>query len=81
MLETDLDAVNCLNFLEKLGNNNIGIVFDLGNVSQLNYDLYNDISVLYHLIGEIHLKDKSPSHSLRLGNGDTNFEDAFKALK
>ena len=56
-------------------------MFDLGNASQLNYDLYKDISDLHHLIGEIHIKDKDLSQSTRLGEGNTNFTNGFRALR
>lgn len=81
LLETDLDAENCLDFFRNFNEKNIGIVFDLGNASQLNYDLYKDISDLHHLIGEIHIKDKDLSQSTRLGEGNTNFINSFKALR
>jgi len=81
LFETDFNALNCLNFFKNFNKKNIGIVFDLGNASQLNYDLYKDISDLHHLIGEIHIKDKDLSQSTRLGEGNTNFINGFRALR
>ena len=81
LLETDLSAKNTLNLLNKIDRSDIGIVYDLGNSTQLNYDLYADIKSLHKVIGEVHLKDKDFSKSFRLGDGNTNFESAAEALK
>jgi sugar phosphate isomerase/epimerase len=81
LVETDLSAKTCLNLLNKIDRSDLGIVYDLGNSTQLNHDLHEDIKCLHHIIGEVHLKDKDNSASFRLGNGNTDFEAAFKALR
>jgi len=81
LFETDLSAKKSSNILKKLNQNHFGLVYDLGNASQLGHDVYHEIELIHDLIGEIHFKDKDLNNTLRLGDGKTNFELAAKALK
>ena len=81
LLETDLSAEHSLEILQKLNNDSFGLVYDLGNATQLQHDIYLDIQLLHNVIGEVHFKDKDLNHSYRLGCGETNFKLAEKALR
>lgn len=80
LLETDLTAHKSLELLHALKQFDVGLVYDLGNATQLQYEVYEDIKILHKAIFEIHFKDKDSNGSLRLGSGMTNFSDAIKAL-
>ena len=80
LLETDLTAVKSLEIIKKLNKDHFGLVYDLGNATQLQYDIYQDINLLHNLIEEVHFKDKDLNNSYRLGSGETNFKLAAKAL-
>ena len=81
LLETDLRAEHLLEMLQKLNQDSFGLVYDLGNATQLQYDIYQDIQLLHNVIGEVHFKDKDLNNSYRLGSGETNFKLAEKALR
>jgi len=80
LLETDLSAEHSLEILQKLNNDSFGLVYDLGNATQLQHDIYLDIQLLHNVIGEVHFKDKDLNNTYRLGSGETNFKLAAKAL-
>lgn len=80
LLETDLVAKRALELMQKLNKDYFGMVYDLGNATQLKFNIYQDIALLCNVIDEIHFKDKNLDTSYRLGYGGTNFEEAAKAL-
>lgn len=82
-LETELPAFELVAFLERLGRSNVGIGYDLGNCTSYGFDCPADIKFLGEKIIEVHCKDRrrGSSQSLLLGTGDTNYPDAFAALK
>ena len=80
LLETDLPAVSSLRVLKEVNADHFGLVYDFGNATQLQFDIYNDIQLLHSVIGEVHFKDKDLISSYRLGCGKTNFLLAAKAL-
>jgi len=83
LLESDLPAIELKDFIEKIDNDNVGILYDLGNATALGFDIENELEVLLPYIFEIHIKDRFSNNgsSARLGNADTGFDKAAKALK
>jgi L-ribulose-5-phosphate 3-epimerase len=81
LIETDLEAEKVFQLTQMLNTDHFGVVYDLGNAAQLQFNIYDDIELLCNVIDEIHFKDKDENGSNRLGNGNTNFDDAIKALK
>lgn len=80
LFETDLPADTALRIIKDLNPDYFGLVYDFGNATQLQFDIYDDIRMLHGLIKEVHFKDKDCTNSYRLGCGETNFILAAKAL-
>lgn len=72
-LETDLPAPSALALLDLLACERIGLCYDLGNATALNFDVASDFSALQPHVLEVHIKDrlKNGGGSRCLGLGDT----------
>jgi len=83
LLETDQSHEFVLRFIDSLGMDNVGVLFDLGNSNALGLNFPDEIRALTHLIGEVHIKDrrKIDGKSMRLGKADTPFDLISNELK
>jgi sugar phosphate isomerase/epimerase len=61
---------------------NIGMVYDVGNMTHCGYDVVEDIHYFFDLIKLVHIKDKDKLGSnVRLGTGEVDFDSIIKCLK
>ena len=81
-LEMDWPAMDQSRWVKQLGHPALGIYYDLGNATSLGYNPPEDIRTIGELLVGVHIKDrKVGGSSVILGEGDTNFVGAFRALK
>lgn len=82
LLESDLTADQLEGFINDLGTNKVGVLYDLGNATAMGFDIAQDLERLHPIIGEIHIKDRyiNDGGSQRLGNADTTFDIAANSL-
>jgi L-ribulose-5-phosphate 3-epimerase len=82
-VETEILARELKLFVESFHSNAIGIYYDLGNMASMNVLIAEEIKLLKHLIKGVHIKDrkKNGGESVVLGDGDTDFKEAFDALE
>ena len=82
-IETEILAPELKLFVESFQSQAMGIYYDLGNMASMNVSLAKEIKLLKHLIKGVHIKDrrKNGGESVLLGNGDTDFKEAFDALE
>jgi L-ribulose-5-phosphate 3-epimerase len=83
LFESDLSGIQLKAFIDQLELRNIGIVYDLGNATAMDFDIENDLKLLSPYIKEVHIKDRFINNggSVRLGNADTPFHIAIRTLK
>lgn len=80
-LEMSLPAGRIVPFLKEAGHPRLKINYDTGNSTALGYDLASEIEQLAPWIVDVHIKDrKVGGGSCILGEGDTDFDGAFRAL-
>ena len=80
-LETDLGPSNFKNLLERFDSAKIKVNYDTGNSASLGYDILEEFEAYGEKISDIHIKDrKLNGGSVKLGNGDTDFDNFFKAV-
>lgn len=80
-LESDLPAGQMISLLDCIGHARVGVCYDLGNATALGFDLAAEIACLSDAIREVHIKDRVVGGgSVMLGQGDTAFGPAFRAL-
>ena len=81
-LESNISPSTFLKIKMKKDFKNLKFLFDTGNRSVLNRDLYQDVLLFGKYIGHIHIKDKNDEKkSVKLGNGNVNFKKFFLCLK
>lgn len=80
-LESELPAANMISLLNRIDHAMVGVCYDLGNATALGFDPAAEIACLGGAIREVHIKDRVVGGgSVMLGQGDTAFRPAFKAL-
>jgi len=80
-LESDLPAEQVISLLDRLDHARVGVCYDLGNATALGFDPAVEIACLGNAIREVHIKDRVVGGgSVMLGQGDTAFAPAFRAL-
>lgn len=83
------NAPECLRTLEKIGDANVGINYDTGNVLRFSPEISGaemaekDLRLLSGHLGAVHLKDfcRRTSQIVIPGRGDINFAAIFRVLK
>jgi len=81
VLETDLTPTRFLKLVECF-KFNVFANYDTGNSTFLGYDVNEELSTYGNMIKNIHIKDRMLHGStVPLGDGDTDFELFFSALK
>jgi sugar phosphate isomerase/epimerase len=82
LLEADLPGTSLLDFVNSVGSNRLGVLYDLGNANALGFDLESDLRKLSAIIYEIHMKDRDldTGISQRLGRGQTPLRKAAQVL-
>lgn len=83
LIESDLASKELAHFINRINSKKIGILYDTGNAIKHNFSFNEDFNLIADKVKEIHFKDYSleQKKSVRLGKGDTNFEEIFKTLK
>jgi L-ribulose-5-phosphate 3-epimerase UlaE len=83
LLESDLPAQQLKLFIDDVGLDNLGILYDLGNATAMGFNIESELNILYKYIKEVHIKDryKNNGDSVRLGSADTQFKIAIQTLK
>lgn len=80
-LEGDLPAGEMIHLLDRIDHEGVGVCYDLGNATALGFDPAAEIFLLGDAIREVHIKDRVlGGASVTLGQGDTAFGPAFRAL-
>ena len=80
-IESLLTGSRVKDFIEKIDEENVKLVFDTGNRVLENPNLESEIMLLDNLIEHVHIKDKNiKSENVLLGTGLVNFEKIFLAL-
>jgi L-ribulose-5-phosphate 3-epimerase len=78
-IESDWPSYQEVKILQQVGNQNLGVCFDIGNRTAKGFSLRNDFSQLSSFIIEIHVKDRRKNGgSQMLGEGDTNFTEFYQ---
>lgn len=81
LIETNLSGDDTLNFLSKVKNKEVGVVYDIGNATGCGHNIEHDLNVLYGVISHVHIKDKNYSgENVPLGDGVVNFSSFFDRL-
>lgn len=81
LIETNLSGEDTLHFLSNVKNNDVGIVYDVGNAVGCGQNIEDDLDVLSGLISHVHIKDKNTSgENVRLGDGVVDFSRFFNLL-
>lgn len=82
-LETEMPAQELLDYVNSLGESNVGVTYDIGNATSYGFACPREIELLGEKIFEVHLKDRKvgSSQSVLLGMGDASFDSCFRALK
>ena len=80
-LEIDLPPEMILKGFQPYDLKNIGICFDIGNITSTGRDARADLSVLNGLIRHVHIKDRPVGGpNVMLGDGDANFKACLEIL-
>ena len=81
-LETDLPPDVFRKLMTRFNGWVVGAVYDSGNSSSLGYDPYEEVTVLWDYISNVHIKDRIFGGStVPLGTGSANFAKLFMGLK
>ena len=79
--ESDYPPSKLKRFIRKFDKNIFGINYDLGNSSHFGYDIRKEFECYSDRIINIHIKDRLfKSHTVRLGDGNADFQNFFKLL-
>jgi|APSaa5957512535_1039671.scaffolds.fasta_scaffold25635_3 L-ribulose-5-phosphate 3-epimerase len=83
LLESDLPAQQLKSFIDDVGLDNLGVLYDLGNATAMGFNIESELGILHKYIKEVHIKDRYKNNgcSASLGNADTQFKAAIKTLK
>lgn len=80
-LETDLPALESLEFIDSLNLPFVSINLDSGDSASLGYALEDELAILAGRISDLHIKDRSfGGPSVKLGNGDSPLRYLFGEL-
>ena len=80
LFESDYPPNQIIKFVKKFKSKKIGINYDTGNSSALNYN-FNDEIKYFELVKNIHIKDRALNGStVRLGNGNWDYKKFFKLI-
>ncbi len=80
--ETDLPPKRFLAFIKKFDAKSVGIVYDSGNSAFSGYNPAEELALFGKYITNVHIKDRILNgHSVELGQGGTDFDALFKALR
>lgn len=81
-LETDLAPVPFAELLARFDSHRVTVNYDTGNSAALGFDPVEELSCYGKRISDIHIKDRVlGGGSVVLGDGDTQFERFFAALR
>jgi hexulose-6-phosphate isomerase len=82
LFESDLNPKKFKKFISNFDQNLFGINYDLGNSASLGYDIDEEFRNYFEHIKNIHIKDRMYNgNTVRLGEGNANFNKFFKNLK
>lgn len=81
-IETEMVALELLDFIESFNHPNISVYYDIGNMASLGVDVVQEIKLLGNLICGVHVKDRlaNGGQTVPLGEGCADFKAAFAAL-
>lgn len=80
-LETNLNASDLIQVLDRIDHPAVSVVYDTGNRVASGHDLAGDILMLGDRISHVHIKDKNKAdENVILGTGLVNFSQVFDAL-
>jgi len=80
-LETEMPADDIRILLDRAGDSQLGVCYDIGNATAKGYDSASDILRLSPSLFGVHVKDRlRGGHSVSLGSGDVDFTATFQAL-
>lgn len=82
-VETEMPAMELLDFIESFKHPNIGIYYDIGNMASMGVNVAEEIRLLGDKICGVHVKDRlaNGGETVPLGEGCADFEAAFRALR
>ncbi len=81
-LEMDWAATEQISLVQQIGHPALGVYYDLGNAASRGYLPAEEIRSLGSILVGVHVKDrKIQGPSVFLGEGDTDFPSAFRALQ
>jgi len=82
LIESNMARCESEQFFEHLKTpNNIGMVYDLGNMTHCGYDVIGDLDYFFDLIKLVHVKDKDNNGiNVRLGTGSVDFVNILRNL-
>ena len=80
-IETISSPVIQSKLIERIGLNNVGLVYDTGNRALIDNDYINDLNILKNKIIHVHLKDiRKPYGNVPVGTGIVDFKNILKKL-
>lgn len=80
-LETDLNPIDTVNLLERIGSEYATVNYDTGNSAALGYDTAKEISTYGSRITDVHVKDRTLGGGpVKLGEGNAKIKDTLKHL-
>lgn len=82
-IETEMPAMELLDFIKSFNHPNIGVYYDIGNMASTGVDVAAEIVFLSNYICGVHVKDRLPNggKTVPFGEGCADFEKAFAALR
>jgi L-ribulose-5-phosphate 3-epimerase UlaE len=81
LFESDYPPNKIIKFVKKFKSKKIGINYDTGNSSALNYNFYDEIKY-FKYVNNIHIKDRILNGgTVRLGKGNWDYKKFFKLIK
>ena len=80
-IETISSPVIQSKLIDRIGMNNVGLVYDTGNRALIDNDYINDLDILKNKIIHVHLKDmRKPYGNVPVGTGIVDFKNILKKL-
>jgi len=81
LMESNIDFLNFKKIVKNI-NKKIYFLYDLGNRSTLEINLYDDIKKFGKHIGHVHIKDKNfAGKNVKLNSGKVDFKKAMNSLR
>jgi sugar phosphate isomerase/epimerase len=83
LIESNMQRYESEQFFEHLKSyDNIGMVYDIGNMTHCGYDVVGDLDYFFDLIKLVHVKDKDNyGNNVRLGTGMVDFVKIISHLE